>query len=61
MLCTRNPHNVVGQLFVVGFKNKKTNSQKKRTDLWLPEAGVLGRRNWMQAIFWLKGKKVLGI
>ena len=38
MLYIRNYHSVVGQLY---FKNKK-NSQKKRSDLWLPKVGSGG-------------------
>ena len=29
---------------------KQTNSQKKRSDLWLPEGGWGGRGNWMNVV-----------
>ena len=40
MLCSRNLHSVIGELY---FKNKqKRTPQKKESDLWLPEARVGG-------------------
>ena len=40
MLCSRNLHSVIGELY---FKNKqKQTPQKKESDLWLPEARVGG-------------------
>ena len=29
---------------------KKTDSEKKRSDLWLPEVGGVGRENWIKVV-----------
>ena len=43
LYCVTGTNSVVGQLHL---KNKQTNnSQKKRSDLWLPEEG-----KWMKAV-----------
>ena len=47
VVLTGTKHSIVGQLY---FKNKQTNKQKKRSDLWLPEAGHEGRGDWMKAV-----------
>ena len=49
MLCTRNENSVLGQLyFKTNQNNKQKNSEKKRSDLWLPEAGGGGKGNWIK-------------
>ena len=39
-LCCVPGTNIVLQVNYTSKTNKQTNSQKKRSDLWLPEAGV---------------------
>lgn len=31
-------------------RTKTTNSQEKRSDLWLPEVGGVGKGNWRKAV-----------
>ena len=45
-LCCTPATNVVLQIIYTSKANKQT--QKKRSDLWLPEAGGGGRGNWMK-------------
>ena len=50
-LCCAPGTNIVLQVNYTSKTNKQTNSQKKRSDLWLPEAeGGGGRGNWMKMI-----------
>ena len=50
LLCCVPGTNIVSQVNYTSKLNSKTNSQKKRLDLWLPEAEVGERGNWMKVV-----------
>ena len=49
-LCCVLGTNIVLQVTCASKTNKQTNSQKKRSDLWLPEAEGGWRVNWMKVV-----------